>query len=488
MSLKQKAFGAAKWTSFSAVATSLMQLLQIVILSRFIDKADFGLMAVALFVIGLSQIFMDMGISNAVIHKEQVTSAQLNTLFWLNILSGMAIYVSLYISSPFIADFYQAPELVSIIRWISATYLIIPFGQQFETLLVKELNFKSLSIRDVIGKTSGLFVSVLLAFWHYGIYALVYANLVQAIISTLLLVVYGLKIFRPRLDFDWHSLKNEGFFSFGLFQMGEKTVNYFNSQFDTLLIGKLLGMEALGVYNIAKTLAFKPYQIINPIVTKVAFPVLARMQGDIEKLRRAYIQILRLLTYANAPIYAAMIILAKPLIILFFGEGWNESIPFLKILAITALCNSIGNPVGALLMARGRADWGFYWNLGMLTFMPLCIWIGSFWGLEGVAWGLTLFKIAVMLPAWGLFVYPLCKAGFLEYFGSVGKPILLAAISSTAAYFLSPSVTNHYFALAIGLSIFGSVYVVLGMLATNSQERSSVMFYLGNKGQTGTQH
>lgn len=485
MSLKQKAFGAAKWTSFSAVATSLMQLLQIVVLSRFIDKADFGLMAVALFVIGLSQIFMDMGISNAIIHNQKVTKAQINTLFWLNIFAGVAIYITLYISTPFIADFYHSPELVSIIRWTSATYLIIPFGQQFETLLVKELNFKSLSIRDVIGKTSGFFASVLLAFLHYGIYALVYANLIQALVSTLLLIVYGLRIFRPRLDFDWHSLKSEGFFSFGLFQMGEKTVNYFNSQFDTLLIGKLLGMEALGIYNIAKTLAFRPYQIINPIVTKVAFPVLAKIQDDIEKLRRAYIQILRLLTYANAPIYAAMILLAKPLIILFFGEAWTESIPFLQILAVTALCNSIGNPVGALLLARGRADWGFYWNVGMLAFMPLCIWIGSFWGLEGVAWGLTLFKVAVMLPAWGLFVYPLCKAKFLEYFGSIGKPILLAAISFAAAYFLSPTVSNHYFALGIGLLILGSVYVIIGMLATNDRERASLMHFFVNKGQAG---
>ena len=131
MSLKQKAFGAAKWTSFSAVATSVMQLLQIVVLSRFIDKADFGLMAVALFVIGLSQIFMDMGISNAIIHNQKVTKAQINTLFWLNIFAGVAIYITLYISTPFIADFYHSPELVSSIRWTSATYLIIPFGQQF---------------------------------------------------------------------------------------------------------------------------------------------------------------------------------------------------------------------------------------------------------------------------------------------------------------------------------------------------------------------
>ncbi|MBO9616865.1 MAG: MOP flippase family protein [Dyadobacter sp.] len=487
MSLKQKAFGAAKWTSFSAMATSVMQLLQIVILSRFIDKADFGLMAIALFVIGLSQMFMDMGISNAIIHNQKVTSKQINTLFWLNIFAGITIYVTLYICTPFIADFYHSPELVSIIRWTSATYLIVPFGQQFETLLVKELNFKSLSIRDVIGKTGGLLASVLLAFWHYGIYALVYANLFQALVSTALLVVYGLKIFRPKLEFDWYSLKNEGFFSFGLFQMGEKTVNYFNSQFDTLLIGKLLGMEALGIYNIAKTLAFKPYQIINPIVTKVAFPVLAKMQDDIDKLRRAYIQILRLLTYANAPVYAAMIILAKPLIILFFGEAWTESIPFLRILAITALCNSIGNPVGALLMARGRADWGFYWNLGMLLFMPLCIWIGSFWGLEGIAWGLTLFKIAVMLPAWGLFVYPLCKAKFLEYFGSVGKPILLATASAVVAYLVSPSMNNNYLDLGIGLFILGAVYVGLGMLATNNQERASLMHFFANKGQVGQQ-
>lgn len=465
MSLKRKALGAAKWTSLSALVTSSMQLIQLVVLARFLDKKDFGLMSIALLVIGLSQIFTDIGISNAIVHKQNVSKTQLSTLYWINILIGLFIYILLLFASPLLSDFYESPELTEIIRWISLSFLIIPFGQQFETILSKELSFKELSKRDIIGKTIGLILSIFLAYSGFGVYALVYANLASTFVSSSLLVAYGLKIYRPEFTFSIKSLKNQGFFSFGLYQMGEKIVNYFNSQFDTLLIGKLLGMEALGVYNIAKNLAFRPYQIINPIITKVAFPVLSKVQNDIDKLKSSYLQILNMLTLVNAPVYALMIILAEPITILFFGKMWIESVPYLQILSIAALCNSIGNPIGALLLARGRADMGFYWNLGMLLFMPLSIWLGSFGGLKGVALGTAIFKIVVMFPAWSLFAYPLCKARFQEYFGSFMKPVMLAVACSMPALILTKCFSNSYLNLAIGslvmsLLYFGAVFIV----------------------------
>jgi O-antigen/teichoic acid export membrane protein len=463
MSLKKQAVGGVKWTSISAIISAIVQLLQVAILARFLGKKDFGLMAMALFVIGISQIFIGMGISNSIIHKQNVNKYQLSTLFWLNIFIGFAIFGVLFALSPAIADFYNAPELTGVLRWIALTFIIIPFGQQFETLLRKELRFKELSIRDIIGKLAGLIVAYILANYKFGVYSLVYSNLATAFISTILLVRYGLGDYRPMLIFSRRSLNGKGFFSFGLFQMGEQIVNYFNSQFDTLLIGKLLGMEALGIYNIAKTLAFKPYQIINPIITKVAFPLFAKVQHDVQKLQETYLKVIKILTTINGPIYAIIIILAKPLVYIFFGENWLAAVPFLQILSVSAFCNSIGNPVGALQLARGRADLGFYWNLGLFAFLPFSIWVGSLYGLTGVAYAITLAKIIIIIPAWRLFIFPLCQAPLRDYLLSIIKPSILAICCGLLAYSTLPFLSNQYLSFLTGSLIIIISYFLLNM-------------------------
>lgn len=450
MTLRKKAFQGVKWTTIAAIINASVQLIQVAVLTRFLDKADFGIMAIALFVIGISQIFLDMGLSNSIVYKQKVNSLQLHTLFWVNILMGIGIFVSLILLAPFIATIYESPKLESVIHGIAFTFLILPIGQLYETLLKKELQFKALAFRDIYGKLIGLIVGVALAVMNFGVFALVYANLATAFVSMTLLVLNGLSFYKPKFQFSWKSLKQDEFISFGLFQMGENIIGYFNAQFDTLLIGKILGMEALGVYNIAKTLAFKPYQIINPILTKVAFPILAKLQNDIKKLRETYLNIIGTLTMTNAPIYVIMILWAEPLILIFFSPEWHSAVPIFRLLCITALCNSIGNPVGALQLAKGRADLGFYWNVGMFLFMPLSIWIGSFWGLMGVAWALAIFKIAVLFPAWRFFIYYLCEAKAGEYFWSIGKPILFTLLSASVGSLVLLLNVNNYLSIIMG--------------------------------------
>jgi O-antigen/teichoic acid export membrane protein len=463
MTLRKKAFQGVKWTTIAAIINASAQLIQIAVLTRFLDKEDFGLMAIALFVIGISQIFLDMGLSNSIIYKQKVNSVQLHTLFWVNIFMGIGIFFILILLAPYIAIVYESPKLQPVIYTTAFTFLILPLGQLYETLLKKELQFKALAFRDIYGKLTGLVVGIGLAVMHFGVFSLVYANLATALVSMSLLVLNGLSLYKPKFQFSWKSLKQDEFISFGLFQMGENIVGYFNAQFDTLLIGKLLGMEALGMYNIAKQLAFKPYQIINPILTKVAFPILAKLQNEIARLRETYLNIIRTLTMTNAPIYMIMILWAKPLIHIFFGPGWESAIPIFQLLCITALCNSIGNPVGALQLAKGRADLGFYWNIGMFLFMPLSIWIGSFWGLMGVAWALTIFKVVVLFPAWRFFVYYLCEAKAGEYFWSIGKPILFTVISGFAGSLVLLLNLNNYFSIILGATVIMTCLLILNL-------------------------
>lgn len=456
MSLKAKTLSGVKWTTVSTIIVTVVQLLQLSVLAHFLAPTDFGLMALVMVVIGFSQAFLDMGISNAIIHKQNITDDQLSTLYWLNVFAGFVLFILICAASPLISVFYKEPELTKLIILIGLTFLIQPFGQQFMVLWQKEMRFAEMSKIDVVTKVLSLVVSVVFAYLGYGVYALAYGTLAAVILQTILFVSMGLKKHRPQLLFRWGEVHE--FVSFGAFQMGERTVNYFNSQIDVILIGKLLGTEALGVYNIAKQLIMRPAQIFNPIITKVTFPAMAKVQNDTTKLKQVYLQTINYLSSVNFPIYGMMIVLAPEIVFFLFGSKWMPSVPVVQILSLYGAVRSTGNPIGSLLLAKGRANLGFYWNLGLLFYVPVGIALASQWGLLAVSWMLVALSVSVIIPGWYLLVRPLCGANLGEYSLQMVIPLVLSLVAGVggycAAYLFDSNLVRVALALAAGVLLY----------------------------------
>lgn len=457
MSLKAQAISGVKWTTLSTIVTTLLQLLQLAILARFLDPSAFGLMALVMVVIGFSQAFLDMGISNAIIHKQHITHEQLSTLYWVNVLAGFGLFIVISTLAPLVSMFYAEPELTALIIIVALTFLIQPFGQQFMVLWQKEMRFAEIARIDMVNKTVSLIVSVILAYMGYGVYALVYGTLAGVISQTIQFMSLGLKEHKPSFVFNIGEIKE--FLGFGAYQMGEKTINYFNSQIDVLLIGKLLGTEVLGIYSVAKQLIMRPAQIVNPIITKVTFPMMAKIQDDTEKLKNVYLKTINYLSSINFPVYAAMIVFAPELVMLMFGDKWMAAIPIVQILSVYGAIRSTGNPVGSLLLAKGKANWGFWWNFGLFFYVPVGIYISSYWGLIGVSWGLVVIMISLLIPNWYFLVNKLCNAKFVEYFKQILIPVFIAVTAGALSYFIV-NVTESLlvkltFGLLVGLLMVG---------------------------------
>ncbi|MDM1527399.1 MOP flippase family protein [Myroides odoratimimus] len=432
MDLKKSAVKGVKWTTLSSIIVSVIQVLQIIILTKLLKPSDFGLMAIVVFILNFSQIFIDLGVSNVIIYKNDITKKQLSTLYWLNILIGIFLFFVIFFSSNGFGYFYNDIRLVPLVKIIALIFLIIPFGQQFQVLLKKELNFKSLAIRDIISRISSFFVVVALAYFGFGVYALVYGSVFYSFLNTILVLIIGFKIHRPTFYFKLSIVLE--FFNFGLFQMGEKIVNYFNKEVDTLIIGRLLGMEALGVYNLAKDFISKPYLLINPIITKVSFPVMSKLNGDVIKIKGVYLKTLRLLTLLNAIIFSFCFFFSKEVILLFFGSQWLEASVPLSILSIYMLIRSVGNPAGSLQLSVGRADLGFYWNLIVLFTVPLLVYVGSFWGIIGICSSLLIGQILLYIPSWKYMVNKLVPITLKEYNGTQYPYFVLSFISCLPAF------------------------------------------------------
>ena len=448
-----------KWTTLSTAITTILQLLQLAILARFLDPSAFGLMALVMVAIGFSQAFLDMGISNAIIHKQVISKDQLSTLYWVNVLAGFSLFVIISALAPLVANFYEEPELTKLIIIVGFTFLIQPFGQQFMVLWQKEMRFSEIAKIDIVNKSISLVVSAYLAYKGYGVYALVYGTLAGVVSQTVQFMYKGLKEYRPSFVFKLGEIKE--FLGFGAYQMGEKTINYFNSQLDTILIGKLLGVEALGIYTIAKQLIMKPIEIIGPIVTKVTFPTMAKVQNDNILFKNIYLKTINYLSSIIFPIYVFLVIMAPELILILFGEQWSEAIPIVQILSIYGALRSIGSPVGSLLLSKGKANWGFWWNFGLLFYIPVGIYLGSKWGIYGVCWALVLLNFPLlMLANWYLLVRNLCNARFFEYFKEIFTPFIIAIVSGTIVYFSISSIDNMIIKFTM-VSIIGLFLVIL---------------------------
>lgn len=459
MNLRQRALSGVRWTAAENLFNVVSGIVFIAVLARLLQPQDFGLMAIAAVVLGFSQFFADMGISNGIIHRQDVSESQLSTLYWVNVAAGLVVFgVVVALAGP-LATFYREPELASVIMVAALTLLVQPFGQQFGVLLQKELHFNLLARIGMASRFCGLVAAVLLAWSGAGVYSLVYSAVLTAALETALTVAFGRRIHRPRLHFRPAEVRH--FFSFGAWQMGEAVINFFNANLDSLLIGRLAGTEALGLYSVARQLVMRPAEIVNPIVTRVSTPVMAKVQDDLARLRAIYLQTINHLSSLNFPIYAAIAVFAREITLLLFGEKWLAAVPLIQILAAYAAVRSTANPVGSLLLARGRVRRGFWWNVGLLVVLPAFIAVGATWGVAGVAWSLLAMQCLLLVPGWLLLVRPLCGASFPQYHAQLIVPALAAAAAALAGFLAASAVPGTIPRLAAGLAAGAAVTLLI---------------------------
>jgi len=436
MSLKHSAASGIKWTTLSTATAAVLQIVQLTVLARLLKPADFGLMAMTMVVIGFAQAYADMGISAAVIHKQNVTRDQLSTLYWLNVGSGALVYAAVCAMTPLIVLFFHETKLYQLLPVVASSFFISSVGIQFLWLLEKELQFNTLAKQEIAATVVGTVVAITMAFLGYNVWSLVWGQIASAVVRAFCLCLVGFRRWRPHLHFRRSDL--EGYVSFGLYQMGERSLNYLNSRIDQLLIGSLLGAQDLGYYNFAFNLVLQPVSRINPVLTRVAFPVLAKMQDDIPKLQKSYLKMMNVLSTVNAPVLLGMSAVAPVLVPLVFGTKWIPAIPLLQVLAFYAFIRSTGNPVGSLLLARGRADLGFRWNLAISFFISPAVFIGAKVGASmGIA--LTLVALQVFLNAACYFylVKPLVGRCGKEYAATVLRPLLLSCAMYVGVWLVS---------------------------------------------------
>ncbi len=418
--IKKQVVSGVKWTTIGTIAIAVAALLKIAILARFLDKADFGLMALVAFFMGFMNLFNDMGLTSAILHKQKISKKEYASLYWLNVMFSVLLYGILWSISPLVAGFYEEPELTLLIRLLGLNVIISALGRIFKTIEAKHLLFKHITIFEIIAAVISLSSAVYLAIKGFGVLSLVYSALLQYIVQNVLYFFHGIQKYGLGLRFAFKETKP--FLAIGMYQVGGQIINYFNRDMDILIIGKFFSQDILGGYSLAKQLVFRPTQILNPIIMKVASPTLARFQSDIGLLKNSYLKLVGIVAKANVLVYLGTLCFAPFIVSIFYGSGFDEIVILVRILSIYMIFRSIGNPIGSLVIATGRTDLEFYWNLTTLFILPIFIYVGSRTGIEAVAWSMCIAMAILFYPSWKLLVHKMTGANFKEYIWAIIKP------------------------------------------------------------------
>lgn len=441
------------------VGKAVLQFLQVVILARLLTPEDFGLMALVVAVIMFVQIFSDMGISNAIIHHQQITQEELSSLYWLNVSAGAVLMLLLLLVSPVIAGFYNLSDLEPLLMVISAYFFIGSLGQQLKIMAEKELRFASLALIELIAAFMGFIVTVVWALKDANVMALIVGMITSISVMSLLNWMILAQGWRPMWRL--HIVEIRHFLSFGGYTIANNVVNSINLQADILIGGRTMHSQDLGMYSLPRDLGLRLSGIINPIVTRVGLPVMAKAQHDKAFLKKVYLKTLRMTASINAPIYLALAMFAPEVVTLVFGNQWIDTVPLLRVLALWALFRSFGNPVGSLLFATGHADWAFKWNVVLFFFIIPMLLFGSQWGGMGLAITQLMVTLILFIPGWYFLVRPLCGAGLKEYTINLIIPIMTSVMAASVAYLCVWMFSSMLFRLFLGVSVGILVYVLL---------------------------
>lgn len=429
--LRSQALAGTRWTALATAVGTGLQLLQVAVLARLLAPADFGLMALVLVLLGFMQSYADLGLSQALIAHGPVRPARFAAFYWLNIISGIGLFAALCALAPPLATLLRTPDLAPLLPWAGASLLILPWGQGFQTLLQKDLRFKPIAQAEMAGSVAGAVVAVTSAMAGAGVYALIWGQLANALVRTAPIAVQGWRQHAPALHLSLAELRGD--LRFGIYQMGERTLGLINTRLDQLLIGAVLGSEALGYYNLAWQMTLQPLARLNPVVMRVAFPLFARIQNEQPRLRRGYFQAQRLLGAVNFPLFFGLAVLAPVFVPTVFGARWAPAVGLVQLLAGVALFRAIGNPVGALLLSQGRAGLGFAANLVIsLLQVPAVVAGAHFGGAMGVAAALLALQAGFFGLAYPVLIRPVLGPCATAYLGSIGRPLLAAAIMAAA--------------------------------------------------------
>jgi O-antigen/teichoic acid export membrane protein len=466
-SLRQKAIRSTIWVGLSTAGMTSLSLVKSVILARLLTPDHFGLMAACMVVIRAVEVFTETGLGPALIQRKAGVEDAVPTAFSMAAARGVVLAAIVFAIAPFVSGFYEEPRLTSLLEVLSAALLIGGLSNLNTIALQKDLNFRRLFRLQQAVAVTDLVVTVALAVWLRNVWALVLGQVIKALVA--LLLSYTLVPGRPR--FGWDGRIARELLAYGRFITGVTVVVYVTTEIDNVVIGKILGMQALGIYVVAYMLANLPATHLSKVISGVMFPAYSKLQDDRSLLLHAYLETTRVVSTVAMPMAVGLAVLADELVTLVYGQEWRQAATVLPLLCVFGALRAVSSTNGYVFNAIGKPQIPFYVNLVKLGMIAaLIVPMTRQFNLVGAAAAVTLPSIAMFAVSYIVFAKTL-QVRVLRMVAAIVPSVLASAIMASALL-----VTKQWCSLSelgpLALAIVGSV--VLYTLANWRDVRRAV--------------
>jgi O-antigen/teichoic acid export membrane protein len=457
--LAKHAAGAAWWSAIEITTRYGMQFVVTLVLARLLVPSDFGLLALLMVFTGVGAILVDSGFGTALIQRQQTTVDDETTVFAFSLTMAVTLCVVLVLAAPAAADFFHVRELSPMLRVVSAVLVFGALGAVPDALLTVRLDFRARTMAQMVASLVSGFVAIVLALRGWGVWSLVWQQMIAAALRTFCL--WRFCHWRPRGSISRASFQRLG--RFGGFMLLISLLDSAYQQMQSLLIGRLFDTRSLGFYSLAQNARQAPLSLMGGVLTRVGLPVFSSLAEHPGRLLEALRPMLRVSMFVFVPCMVGIAILAKPLIEMVYGIKWLSAAPILSVLAVAGSLWPFHILNLEAIKAQGKSNLLFRLAVVKISLAICCVVAASPWGPMGIAWA-TLAASLINAAINTYYSRKLLDYGLMMQVREQIPTFMLAALAAATGWFIlhwSPPRAPS-FILSIAASV--SIYLGLGSL------------------------
>lgn len=447
--------GAIAAIAWQALLT-VIQFINIVVFSRLLKPADFGLYAMATTVIAFAALFRDLGLSAATIQRENLDHDTASGLFFVNIGAALVLMFLVCAAAPFAALALNDSRLTLTIVFLSGTLPIAALGAQHTAQFARDLQFFNVQWIAVAGAVAGSVGALFLAATGGGHWALLANAWIGATCQMILLWMWS--PWRPSRVRDWSGVRSA--LKFGGSVTVSGLITYFCRQFDKLLVGYRWGGEELGYYSRAYVILLIPQTLVSGPISSVLIPTLSRLQSQSEEWRSLLVSGVRITTTFSMLVATLLIANGDDIVRIMLGPQWESSADMVAIFGISMIARAVMNQNPWIYLSLGHTKRMLAWQLTALPMYLGGIVIGLSYGVEGVAFGFSLAQLALCVPS--VFIAaagtPVSGASILRIIFPMGVVAFITILASTSLSITIKGEENDVIVSVFNLVITGSVF------------------------------
>lgn len=421
-------------------------------LAKLIGPESFGFIGMLMIFILLAESVVNGGFSQALVQRSHhLTEKDSSTIFYVNIIWGVFIYISLYLLAPLIADFYKQVVLIDISRVLFLVVIINSFTVVVRAKLIITIDFKSQAIAGTIATLVSSILAIYLAYSDYGYWSLVWFILSKAILNSIVLWFFCKWL--PQLLFSKDSLKS--LFKFGSYLMIAGFVATFVNNLYVALVGRYFNAMSVGYFTQATTLTNALSSIISSTLQGVTYPIMTSVKEDKKRLVNIYKQLISITMLTSLPLLIGFAAIAESFVKVFLGDEWLPAIPILVALSFARAITPISAINMNILNAVGRSDLFLKIDLLKLPMTLLALFIALPFGIEALAWAMVCTSaIAFFINAY--YPYKLFNFGAIQQLKIASNYIVASMVMYITVKMINIEleVLNLIVKIAIGIIIY----------------------------------